>query len=280
MNNQIPEEDYEIKLKQAEIDKLEAESRALSQSHFSKPSNWLPLLVAAGGIITALAQCQTSELRIQKATLKSQQEALSAERAKFDLQKQLRDANKQLTNAESSLLQAKEEKDTADSQKEALEIQIIKQESRRKRQQELLARLEKQIEEKRILLAQIEQPDEVKEIDRKIAETVSELKSPEIVYVQFRGSLKRELMNDLMKSFDDQGMPVPGVERVAGEYGNSVRYFHESDRESAEKVKRSAIDFFAAKDCPISEIEFLDLSKSEFKVKEGQLELWIHHSCK
>jgi hypothetical protein len=86
-------------------------------------------------------------------------------------------------------------------------------------------------------------------------------------------------MNDLMKFFNDQGMPVPGVERVAGKYGNSVRYFHEADRESAEKVKSSAIDFFTERKCPISDIELLDLSKSQFKVDEGQLELWIHHSC-
>jgi hypothetical protein len=48
MTNQEPESNYALRLKQAEIDKLEAETKALSQSHFSKPSNWLPHIVAVG----------------------------------------------------------------------------------------------------------------------------------------------------------------------------------------------------------------------------------------
>jgi len=267
MSAQENEESYDRIRKQAEIKKLEAETKALNQSHFAKPANWLPLFVGVGGIITALTQFQTADLRIQQATLKSQQEALDAKQTKFDLEKELS--------------AKKEELRKVDSDKQALESQIAEQKERWKRQQELLSTLETQINEKRILLTktQVTQPQEVKEIDRKIDQTVSELKAPESVYVQFRGALTRELMNELMRSFNDQGIPVPGVERVAGSYTSNVRYFHKTDYESAESISQAAIKFFASRHCPISDIKLQDLSDSKFKVKEGQLELWIYHSC-
>ncbi len=103
----------------------------------------------------------------------------------------------------------------------------------------------------------------------------------DILYVQFRGALKRELMNELRETLNEHTIPVPGVERVSGAYRNSVRFFHSNDSDIASTVKSATKDFFAAKGCPVAEIELKDLSSSRYseKVKQGQLELWIHHSC-
>ncbi len=59
----------------------------------------------------------------------------------------------------------------------------------------------------------------------------------ELLYVQFRGSLKRELMNELREDLKKQTIRVPGIERVSGTFGNSVRFFNSIDSELASQVK-------------------------------------------
>ena len=55
--------------------------------------------------------------------------------------------------------------------------------------------------------------------------------------MQFRGSLKRELMNELREDLKKQTIRVPGIERVSGTFGNSVRFFNSIDSELASQVK-------------------------------------------
>src|SRR5262249_16803399 len=102
---------------------------------------------------------------------------------------------------------------------------------------------------------------------------------PKIVDLQFRGDLKRTLVEEFRKSLNDQGLPSPGVERVAGSYATNVRYFNDEDREQAKDLAAKARQFFESKGCPI-EFQLTDLSNSKFKPQKGHFEIWIYATCK
>jgi predicted RNase H-like nuclease (RuvC/YqgF family) len=105
------------------------------------------------------------------------------------------------------------------------------------------------------------------------------LETQGIVYIQFQGSLERNSMKQLAKLYQQKGFQAPGVERIAGDYRNEVRYFNPSDAELASQVATIAQNFFAQKSCPIENIKLNPL-KNNNNVPKGQIELWIHHSCK
>jgi len=160
------------------------------------------------------------------------------------------------------------------------------------KKQEVLE-LEKKIEEKSQKIKQKSQ--EITELQKNIdekkkayddlrksyAELVKQtkLETQGIVYIQFQGSLERNSMKQLAKLYQQKGFQAPGVERIAGDYRNEVRYFNPSDAELASQVATIAQNFFAQKSCPIENIKLNPL-KNNNNVPKGQIELWIHHSCK
>ncbi|TRU71845.1 MAG: hypothetical protein EWV55_16080 [Microcystis viridis Mv_BB_P_19951000_S69] len=106
----------------------------------------------------------------------------------------------------------------------------------------------------------------------------TKLETQGIVYIQFQGSLERNSMKELAKLYQQKGFQAPGVERIAGNYRNEVR-FNPSDAELASQVATIAQNFFDQKSCPIENIKLNPLKKNN-NVPKGQIELWIHHSCK
>ncbi|TRU83279.1 MAG: hypothetical protein EWV76_18210 [Microcystis novacekii Mn_MB_F_20050700_S1] len=106
----------------------------------------------------------------------------------------------------------------------------------------------------------------------------TKLETQGIVYIQFQGSLERNSMKELAKLYQQKGFQAPGVERIAGHYRNEVR-FNPSDAELASQVATIAQNFFDQKSCPIENIKLNPLKKNN-NVPKGQIELWIHHSCK
>ncbi|CCI21339.1 hypothetical protein [Microcystis aeruginosa] len=105
------------------------------------------------------------------------------------------------------------------------------------------------------------------------------LETQGIVYIQFQGSLERNSMKQLAKLYQQKGFQAPGVERIAGNYRNEVHYFNPSDAELASQVATIAQNFFAQKSCPIENIKLQKLTNNN-NVPKGQIELWIHHSCR
>lgn len=101
------------------------------------------------------------------------------------------------------------------------------------------------------------------------------------VFIQFRGSLERTLMNKLAQFYQEKGYNAPGVERVAGNYQNEVRYFHPSDKKIAENIAKITNEFFRNNNCPLKQqINLRQMNLSQFpNVPEKQVELWIHHTC-
>ena len=102
---------------------------------------------------------------------------------------------------------------------------------------------------------------------------------PNLLYIQFQGQITRELINDLRRVHQDDGIAAPAAERLAGDYRSAVRYFHEDDRAKAETVAARSTRFFQEKNCPLP-IGVEPVTSLRSKVPPGQLELWINHACR
>ena len=147
-----------------------------------------------------------------------------------------------------------------------------------KKQKEEISKINEALKKERKIIEQ--QNNEILTNFRDKVISKEEEKVKAVVFIQFRGSLTRSLMNQLAQSFQAQNYNSPGVERLAGSYQNMVRYFHSSDKQLAENISKIAQDFFKDKNCPVKNITLDERKQSEFpNVPQKQLELWIHHSC-
>src|SRR2546426_4468698 len=68
-----------------------------------------------------------------------------------------------------------------------------------------------------------------------------------LVYVEFEGDIKRDLIQDLRATLNNQGFPAPEAKRIQGDYYSEVRYFNPEDKRLAEDVARMAKKFFESK---------------------------------
>ena len=121
------------------------------------------------------------------------------------------------------------------------------------------------------------QVKEMSEIEQSKKIISSLLPDKKFIYITFRGSLTRELINKIRESFQEDGWIAPQALRRADGYENSVKYFHESDRTLAESVKTKTQEFFTSQNCTKQEVKVEDNSSENRN--EGEIELWIHNSC-
>jgi hypothetical protein len=97
-----------------------------------------------------------------------------------------------------------------------------------------------------------------------------------LVYIQFQGSMSRELMNQLRQDLAAAGYAAPGVERIRPPFESDVRYFFPADEEVANAVASRTQTFFMRRGCQIW------LPAHRFAVpgaREGQVEVWVSLDC-
>jgi hypothetical protein len=94
-----------------------------------------------------------------------------------------------------------------------------------------------------------------------------------IVYVQYHDPADGRMVGGLKSALGEAGLFVPGIERVESDYRNSIRYFHERDRDLAERVREATIAFFERQG---RRVEFpAPQMLGHMKAPEGQIEVWI-----
>jgi hypothetical protein len=98
-----------------------------------------------------------------------------------------------------------------------------------------------------------------------------------VVYVQFKSNDYRDQISRLQAALNNAGIAAPGIEQVDAEFGNSIRYFHEQDRELAERVKKITVDFFQDEGVYLNvEIQNLSNTKLSATTSPGRVEVWIN----
>jgi hypothetical protein len=195
-------DELEQRKKEAEIRKLETETAALKHP-FAKPANWIPLFVAAGGILTAIAQWQISDIRQEKAALEAERRLFEAEKALATTKQELTEQERLLADARSAL----ELSQTSQAEAEEAKQRLIAEQSQA---QAALSVIETKIQRRSQLLAQLDtqssiQPEldaaateiarETKQLDQQIAEGISELRSQ----YQLSGELSEEEVQELIR---------------------------------------------------------------------------------
>ena len=103
---------------------------------------------------------------------------------------------------------------------------------------------------------------------------------PDKFYVHFKqnGGLEN-LRDELMRYFENKGgIRVKAPEIIKSDFPktNSVRFFHDDDRKSAEEIRQQTVDFFRKKNCPIA---IGGVTQLNMAAAIGTVELWIDHNC-
>jgi len=97
-----------------------------------------------------------------------------------------------------------------------------------------------------------------------------------LAYIQFRGDLTRDLINELRASLSAKAFNAPGAERVAGEYQNLVKYFKPTESADAEELASAVESFFASKGC---QLKMRVVPASTTTIQNPPLEVWLAHKC-
>lgn len=97
-----------------------------------------------------------------------------------------------------------------------------------------------------------------------------------LTFIQFRGELKRELINELRISLSSKAFNAPGAERVSGEYQNLVKYFRPTESGDAEELANAVESFFASKGCPV---KMRVVPASSPSAVNPPLEVWLALKC-
>lgn len=116
-------------------------------------------------------------------------------------------------------------------------------------------------------------------LGERVGENVVASPSTSLVYVQFRGGIARSVAESLRARLKTAGYDAPGVERLAGNYANEVRYFRPEDRESAQRVADLARSELEAHGCKPADFAPREMGAGLYKARPGQIEVWISTNC-
>lgn len=230
----------EISKLKAETEKLELETLALKRPIFFRPAAFVPVLVGLMTIAGSISQWYQTNEQLKVTTADN---------------RGLQSFNKGL--------------------EKSLEIKATNQPS--KIQKSILEQWEKNPD----LLNNLDKKssEELKVVVKEITESSSnDSILPTRVSIQFRGSITRELITSLQETFNSLGMPAPRPERIAENYKNSIRYYYPQDSKVAQEVKKVTEEFFDNNGCSLKTDAKL-MTGYEDSVKNGVIEVWIHHSC-
>ena len=244
----MTESTLDEQLKQAQIDKINAEAKKLEREtdlirNHAWSSFWSEavkvlggVVLGVGGVIVAYTQYEVSELKakIAKDDLSRAQIAKS-------------DAEKARIAAETEASAALAKRDAAVKEQKDAEAAVAE------------------------LKASLTQTTN----DLKAAKP-SDVKAARLAYIQFRGDLNRELINGLRTSLSTKAFNAPGAERVAGEYQNLVKYFKHTESANAEELAAAVEAYFDLRKCPL---KMRVVPATTTAVKDPPLEIWLSHKC-
>jgi hypothetical protein len=92
-----------------------------------------------------------------------------------------------------------------------------------------------------------------------------------ICYIQYNNSAGEDKIRDFQNALKTKEWVAPGIDYVAGNYNNIVKYFNDEDKTLAEKAATIAKAYFN------NDFQVVAILSSKYKVPKGQLEIWINN---
>lgn len=100
-----------------------------------------------------------------------------------------------------------------------------------------------------------------------VASSNTKLTGVRLVYIQYNSNV--ENAKKMQKELQDQGIAVPGVQRVSGIRQNDIRYANKEDEEVARRLQK----YLEGQGIAVEKL--IDLSDANYKVQSGQVEIWL-----
>ncbi len=235
-------------LKQAQIDKTTAEARKLQREADSLrnqawSSFWSEavkviggVVLGIGGVVVAYTQYEVSELKAKIA----KDDLARAQSAKSD-------AEKAQAAAEAAANSALAKRDAAVKEQKDAEAAI--------------AELKNTLTQTTNALKTVKP---------------TEVRNARLAYIQFRGDLSRNLINELRLALSSKAFNAPGAERVAGDYQNLIKYFNPTEGGDADELAAAVESFFSSKGCPL---KMRVVPATSTTIKDSPPEIWLSHKC-
>lgn len=269
-----------------EISKIKIESLEITRSSWLKPSNILSVVVGLVGLSSAITQYVHDENRMKIITERHKLEQKELQIKLDETKKELNNVEVELTNKRKIMDLTQSDFELASQDLEEMRSLISIKQNELQNANDQLTKI--QIKMEHVMLTANLEPqvgDQIAALtnDAKLAAeqiTLQSLRS--LVYIQFRGTLKRSLMRQLQSKLQEENYQTPSLERKAGQYNNNILYFFPEDLESAKKASTIVNDFFSINNCSIFPKIMPVLASPETQSSpppRGQIKILIHHSC-
>ena len=169
-----PEEKARI---EAETEKLRAETRSLKKGGWGKPTSWVPMLVAIAAVATSFGQFQYSSIKEREEALDAREKVFQAKHE----EKRLLERNSEL-EMRSDLLSKEVQSSTSEIRQ--LQIQIINANEQlilvaktTNKDASLVAKVEKDVKERKELVANIVDSAEIRNLEVQLRNLVWQMNS-------------------------------------------------------------------------------------------------------
>lgn len=169
-----PEEKARI---EAETEKLRAETRSLKKGGWGKPTSWVPMLVAIAAVATSFGQFQYSSIKEREEALDAREKVFQAKHE----EKRLLERNSEL-EMRSDLLSKEVQSSTSEIRQLQLQIinaneQLILVAKTTNKDASLVAKVEKDVKERKELVANIVDSAEIRNLEVQLRNLVWQMNS-------------------------------------------------------------------------------------------------------
>ena len=169
-----PEEKARI---EAETEKLRAETRSLKKGGWGKPTSWVPMLVAIAAVATSFGQFQYSSIKEREEALDAREKVFQAKHE----EKRLLERNSEL-EMRSDLLSKEVQSSTSEIRQLQLQIinaneQLILVAKTTNKDATLVAKVEKDVKERKELVANIVDSAEIRNLEVQLRNLVWQMNS-------------------------------------------------------------------------------------------------------
>jgi DNA repair exonuclease SbcCD ATPase subunit len=266
----------------AEAELLRAQARDTARSPFSRPTTWLPLLLAVGtaigGLLTGYYSWQVKQIEVSEATqqargekLKAQEEALTFKQTAFDAKQEAESSRAENERLRDEIASLNADVDAKLKQIQQASLQLAGIQAKIAEAQAALSAKSDIGMVDAALLALTVAANSAGSLNRELN------RSEATVYVQFTGTITRDTVQNLLSMLRTFGYVVPASEKVkAANFSTEVRYFHPEDKAAADDVAQ-AVAAFLTSACQVDQV--VPSKQLSLPAKLGNIEVWIKQDC-